>query len=290
MRSFHLSCWNIQGLHSSVFGLKSVNPEFMNSIKGIDLIVLTETWSQTDQLTHCPPGYCEVLVPSIKSKNIRRGRMSGGILVWYKEEFHSQITPEKQGKSHIWLKLDKSLGITDRDLYLCALYIPPIDSPYYDDNIFETLHSEITNFQAQGHVILFGDLNARTGIEPDVIDPKGNNHVFGHSSIFATPTIPHRNNLDFQINQNGKELVHLCRALGLYIANGRFRGDSLGRFTYSSALGSSVVDYAITDMDPSTISAFTVRQQSPLSDHSQINLFLKLSGQINGMNKDTVFI
>ena len=286
MRSFHLSCWNIQGLHSSIFGQKSGNPEFMESMKGVDVIVLTETWCQTDQLTHCPLGYTEVMVPSVKGKNIRRGRTSGGILVWYKENLSSQITPEKQGKSHIWLKLDKSLGITDRDLYLCALYIPPVDSPYFDDNIFETLSSEITHFQAQGNVILFGDLNARTGIEPDVLDPKGNDHVFGRTPLFTTPTLPHRNNLDSAMNQSGREVVHLCRASGLYIVNGRFRGDSLGRFTYSSALGSSVVDYAITDMDPSTISAFTVRQQSPLSDQSQINLFLKLSAQINDIERE----
>ena len=122
-------------------------------------------------------------------------------------------------------------------------------------------------------MLLIEDLNGRTGIEPDIIDPRDNNHVFGQSSLFTTPTIIHRNNLDSVTNQSCKEVVHLCRALGLYIVNGRFRGDSLGRFTYSSALGSIVEDYAITDMDPSTISAFTVRQQSPLSDHNQINLF-----------------
>ena len=135
-------------------------------------------------------------------------------------------------------------------------------------------------------MLLIGDLNGRTGTEPDIIDPQGNNHVFGQSPLFTTPTITHRKNLDSVINQSGKEVVHLCRALGLYIVNGRFRGDSLGRFTYSSALGSSVVDYAITDMDPSTISAFTVRQQSPLSDHNQINVFFKLSGQMSETKKE----
>ena len=61
--------------------------------------------------------------------------------------------------------------------------------------------------------------------------------------------------------------------------NGRIRGDSLRRFSYCSALGTSFVDYAITDMDPSFISAFTVRPQSPLSDHCQINVYLKNNGQ-----------
>ena len=69
----------------------------------------------------------------------------------------------------------------------------------------------------------------------------------------------------------------MCKGLGLYIVNGRVRGDSLGRLTQCSVLGSSVVDYAITDIEPQYINAFTVCLQQPLSDHSQITLFLKKS-------------
>ena len=113
------------------------------------------------------------------------------------------------------------------------------------------------------------------------MDPQGNNHVFSQAPLFTTPTIIRQNNLDSEINRGGREMVLLCRALGLYVVNGGFRGDSWVRFTYSSALGSSVVDYAITDMNPFTIRAFTIRQQSPLSDHNQINVFFKLSDQMS---------
>ena len=193
------------------------------------------------------------------------------MMVWYKGDLCHQVSPVKQGKSHIWLRLDQTLGIADRVLYLCAICIPPVDSPNFEEDIFDTIHSEIADFQAQGNVLLTGDLNEQTGIELDVMDPQGNNHVFDQALLFTTPTIPCRNNLDSEINQSDREM-HLCRVLGLYIVNGKFRGDSLGRFTYSSALGSSVVDYAVIDMDLSTISAFTVRQQGPLSDHNQIKM------------------
>ena len=72
--------------------------------------------------------------------------------MWYKGDLCCQISPVKQGESHIWLRLDQTLGITDRALYLCAIYIPPED-------IFETLHSEIAYFHAQGNMLLTGDLN-----------------------------------------------------------------------------------------------------------------------------------
>ena len=70
------------------------------------------------------------------------------------------------------IRLDQTLGITERNLYLFAIYIPPVDSPYFEDDIFENLHSEIAYFQAQGNVFLTGDLYGRTRTEPDVNDPR----------------------------------------------------------------------------------------------------------------------
>ncbi len=72
-----------------------------------------------------------------------------------------------------------------------------------------------------------------------------------------------------------QKLLQLCRSLGLYIINGRLRGDTLGRFTFCSPLGNSTVDYMITDIDPSSLRSFTVRELTPLSDHSQITAYLK---------------
>ncbi|KAL7824723.1 hypothetical protein SRHO_G00344570 [Serrasalmus rhombeus] len=75
--------------------------------------------------------------------------------------------------------------------------------------------------------------------------------------------------------QHGKNLLQLCGSLGLYIVNGRLRGDSFGQLTYSSALSSSMVDYAITDLDQTFLRAFTVKPLTPLSDHSQTTVYLK---------------
>lgn len=51
----------------------------------------------------------------------------------------------------------------------------------------------------------------------------------GQSPLFTTATITTLNNLDSEINQSCRELVHLCQVLGLYIVNGRFRGDSFSK-------------------------------------------------------------
>ena len=46
-------------------------------------------------------------------------------------------------------------------------------------------------------------------------------------------------------------------------------------YTYSSFLGSSIVDYFSTDLNPESLRAFTVSPLTPLSDHSKIIVYLK---------------
>ena len=180
------------------------------------------------------------------------------------------------GKKYIWLKLEKELSLTDRELFICAIYIPPSESPYFSEDIFLTLETEISHFKAQGNVLICGDTNTRTGTLTDLIDPQVDKYIT-NGNISNTFTLPHRNNSDQFISKNGRELVQLCQSLGLYFVNGRVRGDSLDRFTYCSPLGHSTADYMITDLEPSSLSSFTVKPLTPLSDHSQITLFIKRS-------------
>lgn len=277
MPSFKITCYNIQGMFSSAFGEKMTNPDFVNTVYSSDIIILLETWSRLDSKTLTPLNYRELRIPSIKMRNVKNGRDSGGIIVWFKDHLWHYIQPVKKGKTHIWIKLKRELLCLDEDLYLCATYIPPYESPYYNDDIFSTLQSEIIYFQSLGSVLLMGDLNARTGKEVDYISSDGDKYINGsliHQQKRHTKT---RQNYDNTINRHGKQVLQLCKSLGLYIVNGRTKGDSLGRFTYCSHLGSSTVDYGITDIDQNKINYFTVMPQLPLSDHSHTVLSLNRS-------------
>ena len=102
MKSFTVSCWNIQGLRSSAFGLKSKNPDFTREIADSDVVILQETWSRGDEPTGCPYGYREIIVPSTKLKGVTQGRDSGGMLIWYKITHSIEVI--KRGEFFLYQK------------------------------------------------------------------------------------------------------------------------------------------------------------------------------------------
>ncbi len=111
-------------------------------------------------------------------------------------------------------------------------------------------------------MLICGDLNTRTGLKPDFTDTHGSKYINNKLTVINnTFSHIHRNNHDHTVNKNGKDLLQLCRILGLYIINGRLRGDTLGRFTFCR--------------HPASLRSFTVRELTPLSDHSQITAYLK---------------
>ncbi len=86
-------------------------------------------------------------------------------MIWLKADLTKHITAIKK-KTHL-LKMSKHIGICVVDLYLCAIYTPPSESPYYEEELCSSLHTEIFHIQAQGETLLCGDFNAPTGSEPD---------------------------------------------------------------------------------------------------------------------------
>ena len=66
---------------------------------------------------------------------------------------------------------------TEKNVLLCATDIPPLESPYFNEDSFSILEGEINHFQAQGHVLICDDLNARTEQEPDTLSTQVDKHL-----------------------------------------------------------------------------------------------------------------
>ncbi|KAI4898474.1 hypothetical protein NFI96_008605, partial [Prochilodus magdalenae] len=60
------------------------------------------------------------------------------------------------------------------------------ESPYYDEDLFSSLHHQISSFQAQGSVLICGDLNARAGSLPDFTSEQGNSPLVSWITDYLT--------------------------------------------------------------------------------------------------------
>ena len=88
--------------------------------------------------------------------------------------------------------------------------------------------------------------NGNTYINDTQINQMGKHTLMTHRLIKANNFKPLESN-DGIVNRNVKQLLQLCKSLGLFISYGGRKGDSLGRFTHCSHLSSNVVAYAVTD-------------------------------------------
>jgi hypothetical protein len=165
-----------------------------------------------------------ILFQSVARKKKKSRRHSGGIIVYYKKTISRGVTYVNNGsksENRLWLKLDKSFFDFEHDLYVCAVYIPPVTSVHYD-NDFALLESEVSIFANQGKVLLIGDFNSRTGQSPDyILNDSTDLNNFSDNYIlprnYSVDQILKRNNQDQICNAQGKNLLHLCIASKLRI-------------------------------------------------------------------------
>lgn len=135
-----ISSWNVQGL-----GDKCRDDFFVSCLK-YDINILLETWKGTDQ-NYNFEGY--KIIQKCRKKKKRSRRFSGGIVIFYKSELHKGITEVSEislSENRVWIKLDKTHFGWEKDLFICACYVPPLSSPYFDDD-FTKLELKSRNCQ-----------------------------------------------------------------------------------------------------------------------------------------------
>ena len=152
-----LSTWNVNGLIDRILGDKFENVDFINHLNKFDCLVLTETWSHKPIQIPNFKCFCSTQNLSVNSNtnsNVKR-RISGGILIFVRNKLAAQVTLQKSTTNFVWCKLDKELMGTVKDVFLCRAYIPPINSKYYNSELFEELENDISEFSSLGQIVLF---------------------------------------------------------------------------------------------------------------------------------------
>ena len=72
----------------------------------------------------------------------------------------------------IWFKFDKYIMPNNKNVNMCAIYMPSDKSVYYrkyNIDVFDVLQERIEHFSALGTVSVIGYINGVVGIESDFI-------------------------------------------------------------------------------------------------------------------------
>ena len=272
----NLCSWNIKGYNSREIGNKFRDKEFLKIFENVDFVGLTETHIHKEILDRMNiPGF-ELFDSKSHSKNLKSGNAPGGIAIFIRETLINLFdTVKLENEDTIWVKIKKEATGEERDIYIGTCYFNPQRTNNKDSQQMSNLTENILFLKSKGHVIINGDLNARTGNSPDTITSDKYDEEF---NICVNDNTLKRNSQDKKVNQRGNELLDLCKSLDLNIVNGRKTGDPFGKYTCFNWNGSSVVDYLLTsDSLFPQVSSFKVGEFLPwLSDHCPLYSTLEL--------------
>ena len=131
-------------------------------------------------------------------------------------------------------------NLFETPIVMAAIYNPPENSRYADDNLFAFIEQVVLdNYDETFSIFLLGDFNAHTANLPDSVQ----DDAFENQEFFP----PQRSNQDNTVNKYGHKLLDMCKHLDLYIVNGRCGDDKdVGKTTSKNV---STVDYCIVTRD-----------------------------------------
>ena len=262
--------YNINGLLQKID-----NSHLIQYITSHDFVCLTESFIATSFESDLFNDYC--IYTAIAKKLSHQGRYSGGVVVMVRKQYSpyvKQISTDLENM--IVLKIDKELLQTQKDVMLMCSYIPPYDSAYWKNcwygigiDLLEQcildLHDSFDDF----HILLCGDLNARTASE----NYTGIAEDFQDIMLQANSIFP-RKSQDLIVNTFGQQLLDFCNMYDCVILNGLCEGEHDNSFTYIASCGASVLDYYIMSCDlyHSAYSGSLVVEGYTESDHLPVVL------------------
>ena len=242
------------------------------------MVLLTETWS--DEYSDLSFAGFKTFYLSRENRNINSKRNSGGIVIFVREKYFSPNMLIKSDSDDIlWIKFDGKLFDLESDLFVCLCYVTPSDSSrevFIETSVFDRISDHIIEISAETnnnyHLLICGDLNSRTGIEPDYVVYDNPDNIPVLPEDYVSDTAFDRFSHDRFINTNGRKLLDFCKLNSLRICNGRLGKDKGGgKYTYVGGAGSSVVDYVlVSESIINLISKFNIGDPNILSDHCAV--------------------
>ena len=258
----------------NVCGLKcrSNYPDFTDYFTDYDILCFVETKLDSTDIVSLPGFEC--ISQPRKEISFRR---SGGVALFIKSEIAKFCKLKPSESDYImWVQIDKHLIDTDENLILGIVYVPPIQSRFYNDDELSKLENEIMSVcSSNKYVTISGDINARTAKLPDYVEldqyiseqfdfDDDIANFFDKTEILKNLNIPvERSSMDVKTNNTRYWLTDLCKNNNLFIVNGRVGKDKgVGRKTFRET---STIDYTICTADCFTfLTQFEVIELDPI--------------------------
>lgn len=247
--ALRLGTWNVKGQLSSVAAAPDACADVLSLLQGCDIFGLTETGCDPASPPPQLPGFwCAANLP-----RERRG-VQGGIALFVRSGWRRHwvsVVRSNAARGTLWVRVAPP-GAQPLHLGLC--YMPPAESKIRGCNRAEQHRAmqadwqgfgeEACEFGRVGHVVVMGDMNARSGTAADARE------VFDEEQEGGA-CVPPRANEDPILNAQGRCLLGMCQEADLLILNGRLPGDEHGSVTFVSSgqAGQSAVDYFLASRD-----------------------------------------
>ena len=209
-----------------------------NYFRKFDVFICAETWAEVsgDFLS----GYKKIYEIPAK-KNSKKGRSSGGVTLFAKEELSKEVKILKDSLC------DNTIVFEIYNIACIATYRTPDSSVYHNSEYFRKLVETIEMIQEKettSSILCIGDINARCGNRCDGFESSKE----GRWWDLQEEEPEARGSKDKETNNAGFELINICKETGLRILNGRTKSDRLGEYTFMGKQGNSVIDYALIDI------------------------------------------
>ena len=271
-------------------------PDFVTYFSSFDIICYQETKVDEFDILSLP-GFTAISQP----RKQRQYRKSGGLAIFIKDNISQFCTQYKTESDYIlWISIDKSVLDTDENVILGSIYIPPVQSRYYNEDELAVLESEIISQCSNNkYVFINGDLNGRSSRLPDftLIDSfvsdlfdfdDSTANFFDKTSLLENLNIPlERASKDHKTNTMGYWLIDTCKNNNLFIVNGRFGKDKgIGTTTFRDK---SLIDYTLCSAESFEIlHDFEIVELDPVfSDgHSLLAWSVKCNNKMNNLNSN----
>lgn len=258
--------WNATGINNI--------DNISDSIEESDIVCVCETWHTCKPNNIISKHHATIDVEGVKTAD--KGRASGGLLIAYSGEIYKDVEVLQTHKCFIFIKV-----IINKTIYIIGLIY--INQTTDVNEIFDVIDDHIINFNVTYRgalIIIGGDMNARIA----------NNGELDISQVAETAIFTSkRESLDKVTNKRGKDLIRFAERNELFVANGRFPGDSTGQFTFVNTQGSSVIDMVLINYEAIyNVEDFEVINYLTKSNHFPVKVVLNINNFEKNRNRETV--